>query len=91
MKEPIKKIKGERKDEAGGSPEVTSDKTLCLQAWRQEGFMPLDKQAVAERALKLGRCTKAVIGAPLGYSSSFPKSIVFFRPPPPDGGDGASN
>ena len=37
--------------EAGGSSEVTSDKTWCLQAWRQAGFMPLDKQAVAERAL----------------------------------------
>ena len=39
------------------------DKTWCLQAWRQAGFMPLDKQAVAERALKLGRGTQAVIGA----------------------------
>ena len=52
----------ERKDGAGGSSEVTSDKTWCLQAWRQAGFMPLDKQAVAERALKLGRGTQAVAG-----------------------------
>ena len=60
------KIKqGERKDDACGSSEVTSDKTWCLQAW-QTGFMPLDKQAVAERALKLGRGTQAVIGASSG-------------------------
>ena len=58
------KIKGERKDEAGGSSEVTSDKTWCL--WRQAGFKPLDKQAVAERALKLGRGAQAVIGASSG-------------------------
>ena len=57
---------GERKDGAGGSSEVTGDKTRCLQAWRQAGFMPLDKQAVAERALKLGRGTQAVIGASSG-------------------------
>ena len=60
------KIKGEGKDEAGGSSEVTSDKTWCLQAWRQGGFKPLDKQAVAERALKLGCGTQAVIGASSG-------------------------
>ena len=41
--------------------------------------MPLDKQAAAERALKLGRGTQAVIGASLGEGSSFPKFIVFFR------------
>ena len=73
------KIKEERKDGAGGSSEVTSDKTWCLQALHQAGFMPLDKQAVAERALKLGRDTQVVIGASSGKSSSFPKSIVFFR------------
>jgi len=33
---------------------------------RQAGFMPLDKQAVAERALKLGRGTQAVIGTSSG-------------------------
>ena len=57
---------GERKDGAGCSFEVTSDKTWCLQALRQAGFKPLDKQAVAERALKLGRGTQAVIGASSG-------------------------
>ena len=39
------KIKGKRKDEAGGISEVTSDK---LQAWRQEGFVPAYMQAVVE-------------------------------------------
>ena len=62
-------IKGERKDWAGGFSEVTSDKTWCLQAWRQ---------AVAERALKMGRGTQAAIEAPSGKSFLFPKSIVFF-------------
>ena len=60
------KIKGGRKDEAGGSTEVTCDETWCLQAWRKAGLMPLDKQAVAEQALKLGRGTQAVIGASSG-------------------------
>ena len=54
------------KDETGGSSEVTNDKTWYLQAWNQAGFMPLDKQAVAERALELGRGTQAVIGASSG-------------------------
>ena len=45
----------------------------------RQGFMPCDKQAVPERALKLGRVTQAVIGASSGQISSFPKSIVFFR------------
>ena len=61
------KVKGEKKNEAtSGSSDVTSDKTWCLQAWRQAGFMPLDKQAVNERALKLGRSTQAVIGTSSG-------------------------
>ena len=59
------KTKGERKDEAGGFSEVNSDETWCLQAW-QARYVPADKQAVAERALKLGRGTQAVIGAPSG-------------------------
>ena len=42
---------GERKDEAGGSSEVISDKTWRPQAWRKAGLMPLNKQEVAERAL----------------------------------------
>ena len=59
-------IKGGRKDGAGGSSEVTDDKTCFFKAWRQAGLIPLDKQEVAERAIKLGRGTQAVIGASLG-------------------------
>ena len=74
------KIKlGERKDGARGSSEVTSDKTWSIWAWRQARLMPLDKQAVAERALKLGRGTQAVIGASSGWGSSFQKYIVFSK------------
>ena len=42
---------GGNNEEAGGSYEVTTDKTRCLQVWRQVELMPLDKQADVERAL----------------------------------------
>ena len=60
------KVKGERKDEASGSSDVTSDQTWCLQAWRQAGFVHMDKQAVAGRARKLARGTQAITGASSG-------------------------
>ena len=61
------KVKGEKKNEAtSGSSDVTSDKTWCLQAWRQAGFVPMDEQAVAARTLKLARGTQAVTGASSG-------------------------
>ena len=60
------KTKGKRKGEDGGYSEVKSDKAWCLQAWRQARFVPGDMQAVAKRALKVGRGTQAVIGASKG-------------------------
>ena len=45
---------------------LSASHMISLPLRRQTGFMPLDKQAVAERAIKLGRGTQAVIGTSSG-------------------------